>query len=154
MLCHRHLVHFSSRDDFTCIWLHIIMFTWRAFSFQYFRASNFTSNSSMDSALNTGSYLYNSYYVQFVLNSVIRASYMTIKSSGVRTEPRWTSTPKKFSLRQLPTNVLFFMSLIMPFINSANYLLIWKHSHYLPAVLLYVNECDVEWLVKSQEQLL
>ena len=94
MLCHRHLVHFSTRDDFNCIWLHIIMFTWRAFSFQYFHASNFTSNSSMDSALITGSYLYNSNYVKSVLNSVIRASCITIKRNGVRTEPRWTSTPK------------------------------------------------------------
>ena len=29
-----------------------------------------------------------------------------------------------------------------------------KHAHELPAGLLYVNECDVEWLVRSQEQLL
>ena len=124
VLCHRHLVYFSSRDDFNCIWLHIIMFTWRVFSFQHFHASNFTSNSSMDSALITGSYLYNSIYVQSVLNAVIRASCLTIKSSGVRTEQRWTSTPKNFSVRQLPTIVLLFMSLIMPFINHTNYLLI------------------------------
>ena len=32
----------------------------------------------------TRSYLYNSHYVQSVLNSVIRASCITIKSSGVR----------------------------------------------------------------------
>ena len=77
-----------------------IMFTCRAFSFH---APNFTSNISMDSALITGSSLYNSNYGQSVLNSVIRASYKTIKSSGVRTEPRWTSTPKNFSLLQLQT---------------------------------------------------
>ena len=124
VLCHRHLVHFSTRDDFNCIWLHIIMFTWRAFSFQYVHASNFTSNSSMDSALITGSYLYNSKYVKYVLNSVIRATCITIKSSGVRIEPRRTSTQKNFSLRQLPTIVLLFMSLIMLFINHTNYLLI------------------------------
>ena len=71
-----------------------IMLTWRAFSFQYFHATNFTSNISVDSDLITGSSLYNSNYGLSVLNSVIWASYITIKSSGVRTEPRWTSTPK------------------------------------------------------------
>ena len=29
-----------------------------------------------------------------------------------------------------------------------------KHAHWLPVVLLCVDECDVEWLVRSQEQLL
>ena len=29
-----------------------------------------------------------------------------------------------------------------------------KHAHYLPVVLLYVDEFDVEWLVRSHEQLL
>ena len=42
-----------------------IMFTRRAFSFQYFHSSTFTSNSSMDSALITRSSLYNSNYEQF-----------------------------------------------------------------------------------------
>ena len=63
------------------------MFTCRPFSFQYFHASNFTSNSSMDSALITRSSLYNRNYGQSVLNSVNRASYIIIKSSGIRTEP-------------------------------------------------------------------
>ena len=101
-----------------------IMLTWRAFSFQYFHAPNFTSNISMDSALITGSSLYNSNYGQSSLNFVLGASYITIKSSGVRTEPQWTSTPKNFSLRQLPTIVLLFMSLIMPCISRTSYLLI------------------------------
>ena len=70
------------------------MFTCRPISFQYFHASNFTSNSSMDSVLIIRSSLYNSNYGQSVLNSVNRASYITIKSSGIRTEPWWTSTPK------------------------------------------------------------
>ena len=90
-----------------------IMLTWRAFSFKYIHAPNFTSNLSMDSALITRLSLYNSNYGQSVLNSVIRGSYITIKSSGVRTEPRWTSTPKNFSLRQLPTIVLLFISFAM-----------------------------------------
>ena len=63
------------------------MFTCRPFSFKYVHASNFTSNSSMYSALFTRSSLYNSNYGQSVLNSVNRASYITIKSSGSRTEP-------------------------------------------------------------------
>ena len=101
-----------------------IMLTWRAFSFQYLHAPNFTSNIFMDSALITGSSFYNINYWQSVLNSVNRASYITIKSSGVRTEPRWISTPKNFSLRQLPTIVLLFISLIMTCISRTSYSLI------------------------------
>ena len=63
------------------------MFTCRPFSFQYVHALNFTSNSSMDSALITRPSLYNSNYEQSVLNCVNRASYITNKSSGIRTEP-------------------------------------------------------------------
>ena len=70
------------------------MFSCSPFSFQYYHASNFTSNSSMDSALIARSSLYNSNYGRSVLNSVNRASYITIKSNGIRTEPWWTSTPK------------------------------------------------------------
>ena len=62
------------------------MFTCRPFSFQYFHASNFTSNSSMDPALIIRSFLYNNNYGQSFLNSVNRASNITIKSSGIRTE--------------------------------------------------------------------
>ena len=69
----------------------IFMFACRPFSFQYFHASNFTSNSSMYSAFITRLSLYNG---QSVLIPVNRASYITIRSSGIRTEPWWTSTPK------------------------------------------------------------
>ena len=131
--CHLHLPSLSSvvPQSFGALELNgplyttsYIMFTWRAFSFQYFHASNFTSNSSMDSALITRSSFYKSNYGHSVLNFAIRASYIATKSSGVRTEPRWTSTPKNFSLRQLPTIVLLFMSLIMPCISCTGYLLI------------------------------
>ena len=61
-----------------------LMFTCRPFSFQYFNASNFTSNYSMDSALLTRSSLYNSNYGQSIMNFVIRTSCITLKSSGVR----------------------------------------------------------------------
>ena len=91
--CHLHLPSLSSVLPQACGALELngplymtsyIMFIWRAFSFQYFHASNFTSNSSMDSALITRSSLYNSNYGQSVLNFVIRTSYISIKSSGVR----------------------------------------------------------------------
>ena len=56
-----------------------LMFTCRPLSFEYFDASNFPSSSSMNSALITGSSLYNSNYGQSVLNSANRASY-TVES--------------------------------------------------------------------------
>ena len=49
---------------------------------------------------------------------------------------------QNFSLLQLPTIA----------ISRTSDSLILKHVHYLPAILLYVNESDVEWLVRSQEQ--
>ena len=58
------------------------MFTCRPF----FHASNFTSNLSMDSALITRLSLYNPSYGQSVLKSMHKASYITIKSSGIRPE--------------------------------------------------------------------
>ena len=57
-----------------------LMFICRSFSFH---ASNFTSNSSMDSALITRSSLNNSNYGQSVLIFENRASNITIKSSGI-----------------------------------------------------------------------
>ena len=91
--CHLHLPSLSSvvPEAFGALELKgplyktsYLMFTCRPFSFQYFNASNFTNNFSMDSALITRSSLYNSNYGQSVLTFVIRASYITIKSSGVR----------------------------------------------------------------------
>ena len=93
MLCHRHLVHCLELNG-PLYMTSYRMFTRRPFSIQYFHVSNFTRSSSIDSALMTRSSLYNSNYGQYVLNSVNRVSYITIKSSGIRTEPRWTSTPK------------------------------------------------------------
>ena len=65
-----------------------------SYCMQYVHGSKLTSNSTMDSALINRSSLYNSTYGQSVLNSVNRASYITIKSRGIRTKPRWTPTPK------------------------------------------------------------
>ena len=101
--CHLHLPPLRSVVPWTFCALELkgplymtsyLMFTCRPFSFQYFHASNFTSNSSKYSALITRSSSYNSIYGRSVLNSLNRASYIIIKSSGIRTEPLWTSTPK------------------------------------------------------------
>ena len=90
--CHLHLPSLSSvvPQAFGALELKgpLYMTSYCMLTCQYFHAPNFTSNISMDSVLITGSSLYNSNYGQSVLNSVIRASYITIKSSGVRTEPR------------------------------------------------------------------
>ena len=53
-----------------------------------------------------------------------------------------------FSLLQLPTIALLFISLILQCISRTSYSLIYKHAHYLPAVLLYVNESNVESLLE------
>ena len=86
--CHLHLPSLSSvvPEAFGALELKgplcktsYLICTCRPFFFQYFNASNFTSNFSMDSALNTRSSLYNSNYGQSALNFVIRAAYITIK---------------------------------------------------------------------------
>ena len=82
-----------------------LMFTCRPFSLN--TSMHNTSSSYMDSALITTSSLYYSNNGQSDLNSVNRASYMTIKSSGIRTER------PNFSLRQLPSITLLVMSLVM-----------------------------------------
>ena len=145
MLCHRHLVHLSSRDHF--IRLHIVCS--HVDPSPSNTSMHSTSSPAMDSALITRSSLYNSNNGQSVLNSVNRSSYITIKSSGIRTEPWWTSTPKLLAATN--TNYCPAFHVLDHAMHQSHQLLI---AHYLPAGILYINESDVEWLVGSHVQLL
>ena len=132
-----------------------LMFTWRPFSYQYFHASNFTSSSSMDSALITISSLNNSNYGQSVLNSVNRASYITIKSSGIRKKSWWTSTPKLLAATIIIVNNCPAFHVLDHAMHQLHQLLVELKACTLPTCCpLYANECDVEWLVRIHVQLL
>ena len=84
------------------------MFTCRPFfSISVLHVCTFTSSSSMDSALIIRSSAYSSSHGQPVRNSLDRASSTMMKSSGLRTEPWWTPTPKpNSSLYPSPTLTL------------------------------------------------
>ena len=91
------------------------MFTRRPFfSISNFHVFNFTSSSSMDSALIIKSSAYSSSRGQPVRNSLDRASNTIMKRRGLRTEPWWTPTPTpNSSLYPSSTLTLLLASLYM-----------------------------------------